>query len=439
MSNKWKEISIEEARCHPLYGVGGWLVVFAILVAFEFVFRVLYYLGGVRDQASSAYWGVLGILFLSILVIYWLLFTKHHFFRHIVSALYVIYLLLLDYNFYYWIVPYAIWIIYLQRSERVRVTYEHRVLQGSFQNDSNLQMQLHVPMARAEHLEARLAAIGEVQTSATMKQVKQPELNTQTNSSKGVTSVGIANITKQTPKITTASQVTPIPPSDMDPPLSEEFWAAAYTEFESPARRPGLWARTYAEANGNEAIAKAAYLTLRVAEIQSTEIKRVEDLKVAEAEIIKQAREKELENIEKQKIYDAAAKGTCPNCKKIILVTANSCEYCTALFEFGVDGTWRPRPLTKYSETQNVLGMTGEEINHSKQLKCICSYCKKALLSPTATSCHKCNITFTASSASFRLIPIDLQMQEEVLSKAIQLRKSFTEFEVDMLGEAIKT
>jgi ribosomal protein L40E len=300
--------------------------------------------------------------------------------------------LLLDYNFYYWIVPYAIWIIYLQQSKRVRVTYERCVIQDSAPNDQNLQ----------------------IQTPVTPTQVKQSALGTQLNNhSNAVISANFTNATQQALTIPTNTQVTAIPSSDTDSSPSEEFWAAAFEEFENSARRPGLWARTFAEANGNEAVAKAAYLTLRVAEMQSAEIKRVQDLKAAEAE----------------RNYQLLPKGSCSNeyCKAIIPLASKNCPKCNAAF--GTRYGWSINPI------EQSMAMTEEEINHSKQLKCICSYCKKALLSPTATSCHKCNTTFTASSASFRLIPIDLQIQEEVLSKAIQLKKSFTEFEVDMLSK----
>jgi hypothetical protein len=48
---------------------------------------------------------------------------------------------------------------------------------------------------------------------------------------------------------------------------SEESWATALEEFENNARRPGLWARVFAEANGEESVAKAAYLSRRAAEL----------------------------------------------------------------------------------------------------------------------------------------------------------------------------
>jgi hypothetical protein len=49
----------------------------------------------------------------------------------------------------------------------------------------------------------------------------------------------------------------------------ERFWSMALAEFESESRRPGLWARLFAEAGGNETSAKAAYLKARVAELEN--------------------------------------------------------------------------------------------------------------------------------------------------------------------------
>lgn len=43
----------------------------------------------------------------------------------------------------------------------------------------------------------------------------------------------------------------------------EDLWSQALTEFDGPNRRPGVWAKAYANAHGNEAVAKAQYLQER--------------------------------------------------------------------------------------------------------------------------------------------------------------------------------
>jgi hypothetical protein len=48
----------------------------------------------------------------------------------------------------------------------------------------------------------------------------------------------------------------------------EQLWSDALTEFESASKRPGLWAKSFAEAGGNDAVAKANYLRYRVEELE---------------------------------------------------------------------------------------------------------------------------------------------------------------------------
>ena len=52
-------------------------------------------------------------------------------------------------------------------------------------------------------------------------------------------------------------------------PDDEPLWQTAMAEFESDSRRPGLWAQSFAEAQGNDGEAKAIYLRRRVRELQS--------------------------------------------------------------------------------------------------------------------------------------------------------------------------
>ena len=49
---------------------------------------------------------------------------------------------------------------------------------------------------------------------------------------------------------------------------SEDMWAAAIAEFDSDARRPGLWALSFSESQGDEGAAKANYLRYRTDELQ---------------------------------------------------------------------------------------------------------------------------------------------------------------------------
>lgn len=64
---------------------------------------------------------------------------------------------------------------------------------------------------------------------------------------------------------TVVSELVRAPISATVPTADEEsYWAAAMAEVESGQRRPGVWAKAFAEADGDEAKAKAAYLKVRV-------------------------------------------------------------------------------------------------------------------------------------------------------------------------------
>lgn len=226
-TNNWKIVDKEEAQQHPLYGIGGWLLVFAL----GLVLGSLYTLGTVAQIANAlgtdfggmtssdhplAEFGLV-IAFVQLAgtaAIFTLLVLKHSSFR-VVSSLVmllswpVIALLgflnpfpglgsIVAQGSLSWLLTCAVWVTYLQRSARVRVTFEHCV--------------------RAEGS----AIKGEVAGSH----------NTLGKSG---------------------------------PP--DECWAEALKEFEGGDRRQGLWARTYAEANGNESIAKASYLAARAQEL----------------------------------------------------------------------------------------------------------------------------------------------------------------------------
>ncbi|MDD5336605.1 MAG: hypothetical protein PHS32_22945 [Rhodoferax sp.] len=69
-----------------------------------------------------------------------------------------------------------------------------------------------------------------------------------------------------TPASTALVVAAPAAPAE---PTEELMWASALTEFESKQRRAGLWAKSFAQAAGNEAQAKACYLKQRVAELQA--------------------------------------------------------------------------------------------------------------------------------------------------------------------------
>lgn len=169
-SHEWEQVSVEEARIHPLYGIRGWLALFAFSILFGF----LKDLAHVNAEALSAGTSigkllsldrpeasflklVLWVRGLIVVPIYWLLFSKSPSFRPV-----SIYLLLgvwpfivvaglfnpfqglgslLAQGFLEWGIFCAVWVTYLHRSKRVRITFEHALsvvqsLEGTSPNSS---------------------------------------------------------------------------------------------------------------------------------------------------------------------------------------------------------------------------------------------------------------------------------------------------------------
>lgn len=125
---------------------------------------------------------------------------------------------------------------------------------------------------------------------------------------------------------------------------AEQFWADALVEFDSSSRRPGLWAKSFAEAEGIEARAKAKYLKYRSAELEKEHRGNAASRARLQAE---QARLAEIAQLpEAERIYALLPKGTCPNCSAVFPLSQETCPKCTAMF--GTDKRWR---LTPASET----------------------------------------------------------------------------------------
>lgn len=327
MATHWQTLSIEEAQQHPLYGIGGWLIVFSIGLALG----LLKELGTINGEAHSAgmtlseFFSVehpavsytkfaLGLQTLIVTIIYWLLFSKHSSFRKHASILLLISwpiaaLIGLAYPFpgsgstliqsvIPWVLSCTVWVTYLQRSKRVRVTFENQVTVDA-PTDS--------------------ASVAKNQSTV----LPEPPLRdvTQPNYEGALTQAYQASVLYETPP--------------------EEFWAVALTEFESDKRRPGLWARVFAEAKGNDAIAKAGYLSCRANELS---LEHADQVAAAVRKEKAQAREAQLALLsEKDRAYELQPKGTCPNCDSIIELSSSSCPKCRAIF--GEGSAWQLIPL----------------------------------------------------------------------------------------------
>lgn len=154
---KWKLISQIEAEKNSLYGVKNWLAVFA----FSIFLSPIYELATINTEAQKAgislsqffSLDVPVVNFLKLVIaleifmsgiILWLLYSKHPKFRLVSSCILlsvwpVIALIgmankfpeigqVLTMSLFPWIAYCVLWITYLQRSKRVRVTFEHCIL-----------------------------------------------------------------------------------------------------------------------------------------------------------------------------------------------------------------------------------------------------------------------------------------------------------------------
>lgn len=247
----WSPMSKEQAQAHPLYGIKWGLIVFAV---FEILQPIVIWGRFKRElfeaQVSMAEFftqSTLAPIFVASLlitlvrtgVICWAMFTKHPRFRAIATWLLVLFFpanLLAALIFpvqgvgpwiaqvlIVWLIFGSLWVAYVQRSHRVRVTFEH--------------------MAKVPFMpEAPLVVAPTV-------------INEETMSSD---STGL-----------TAAVVKPNDPLKQ-PVREEELWAEALREFESADRKSGLWAKSYAQHQGQDAAAKASYLTERVEQLRAS-------------------------------------------------------------------------------------------------------------------------------------------------------------------------
>jgi Zn finger protein HypA/HybF involved in hydrogenase expression len=333
--SKWRYVGKETAAAHELYGVGGWLLFFAV----GCILGLLVDLGRVNTDARSMglsagdYLSIphpsislakATLLFevIAVMSIYWMMFIKSVNFRRYASLLLlsmfpVVCLVALANSyegvgavlvsgFIRWAVSCAVWVSYLQLSKRVRVTFEHCIPEGS--EDAVTQKQVASP-PDAKPLVAAATTRTLVETDAIVNPADEPE---------------------------------------------ERFWAIALKECNDQNMRPGLWAKAFADAHGQESVAKAQYMRSRAAQLQA-EHNLLEEMKLAEQERVRQAEETEQKAFEVEQAAALAQmteanrlealkpKGRCPNCSAVINLDSISCPHCKADFSSG--SAWSIKPL----------------------------------------------------------------------------------------------
>lgn len=328
----WTKISEVEAKSHRLYGVNGWLLLFAILMPFS----VLLNFGFLRGEAWTA--GVtvsallsldhpavtfiklsLGLQIVYCVVMLSLLITKSAAFRQITSwsllAYYPLIVLASLGNPFegqgqglaqaalQWVFSCVVWITYLQRSRRVRVTFEHRVLTtelGGAVATADSKMPSESPAALVS------------QGTPTRKDRASPDTAMASH-----TLFGAA-----------------------DNP-DEQYWEQAFKEVEGSDRRAGLWARAFAHAKGVEAVAKAKYLEERAKELAKEDQARLaEEARIHEVQL-EEAKIAALP--EECRAYERLPKGRCPNCGALQPIGTAECHSCTA--DFGPGAVWSLIPV----------------------------------------------------------------------------------------------
>lgn len=105
--------------------------------------------------------------------------------------------------------------------------------------------------------------------------------------------------------VPTSKSFSPGQLTKQSPTQSEEdHWAAAMDEVATGKQRPGLWAKAFAEANGDETKAKVAYLKTRVDQLIATEREQIAQKKteLLMDAIAEQSKLKELESAHNIKI-----------------------------------------------------------------------------------------------------------------------------------------
>jgi|CXWL01.1.fsa_nt_gi hypothetical protein len=288
----WTRVTAEEAKKHPLYGVRGWLAFFA--------FSTLGLLKGltiVNAEALKA--GIslgkllaadgpeitfvkqcLAIEVLGWLIICWFLFSKHKSFRLVstcvllsiwpatafFATLGVASVPALDpsgiggalvFDFISWASYCAIWIGYLQRSKRVRVTFEHSVKAG---RDNAVSTSLppfcHKPAITRDSTQER--QFNDASTG-TREQVLP------SRASKDMSSL------QPSVKPTVPISISAKPSQSAAEVHEDRLYAQIAQELDTYTVDKALWTKAYAQAGGDEKQTRVLYIKARFVRLREIE------------------------------------------------------------------------------------------------------------------------------------------------------------------------
>ncbi|WP_312806935.1 hypothetical protein [Comamonas sp.] len=323
--SRWIAIPETEAKKHVLYGTGGWLLVFAA----GLFLSGLKSLGDTHNLASAIGSEHPAVAFFKIaqwsqiclaIVVVWMMTAKATFFR--VATTWLLLLTfpvlvmiavarplegvgsLLSQSFLYWAISCSVWVTYLHRSKRVRVTFEHLVLGDEKRTAQNTVRSTSTEISRPSSLEAQTSR-REITRAA-----DHEESNTPREASSSTLIAG-----------------------------EEIHWAQALEEFEGPERKPGLWARAFVQAGGDDVQTKVIYLSAR-----ASELAQAHQTQLTEAAAQSQ-REREAQRLgamtEEERAWELTPKADCPNCSTVIPFDSVTCPSCKA--QFGPYSAWQLR------------------------------------------------------------------------------------------------
>lgn len=312
MARQWQVISEKEAKLHPLYGNKGWLVIFGCFV-FNFVIDFFSLSSAVLfgDLSSYDYLGfddhLVNLIKLKIFVyavvaltVFWLMFKKSIHFRLVATVAIIAAMLVL-----------------------FATTAATTVFR------STLNQNLIVFILNSAIWITYLHRSRRVRVTYEHK-VLMPELNVK------------PQVSRQT-----GERIEPL--NDHE---DEKIWAQAASEVDGAGRRPGLWAKCFAQAQGDEIKTRVYYLKLRVAEMQDEQLQQLLMLEKQQQEqkqaneLVRIAEAEKLRLItlqEAQRLHESLPKGRCSSCRQVIPLNSESCTKCNAMF--GRYSTWTIEPL----------------------------------------------------------------------------------------------
>ena len=304
MTGHWRVIPLEQAKQHHLYGVRGWLIVFSIGILFGLL-REVGSIGGeaykvgisitellsVDHPATTFIKVYLTLYTLMVAAIYWLLFSKHPRFRIISTSLLlavwpaiaIIGVIILGLgegfalsfqSFFGWAASCAVWVTYLQRSKRVRVTFEHCILT---QEESTSTSPGLSSGEKERSREAMTNPEGEDKGRLkNINHVSENDVLSKTTQEQNRMDQKPMDVNVESTVLTTAMQT--IPKTELN---EDGFYTQAWDEINGPDRTPNkaMWVKAFSISQGDEKKTQAKYIELRVAQLQEEQAARLLQLK----------------------------------------------------------------------------------------------------------------------------------------------------------------